>query len=156
MTDIVTLPKRAVRLRFTWMLPGLFAIGSMLGTFWPGHAGKLFCLGALAGVWVCYLVDSAGDVGAWLVPVLVGGVPILVLLGRLLDRLQADMRLWVAVCIVLAGAAGYVLLQDFAELDRAVEHHGSFLSLVVCALQLGSYGATLVLLALGASQVARR
>lgn len=147
MTALVTLPTKTVRLRFTWLLPAWFAVASVLGTVWPGHGGQLFCIGALAGVWVCYLVDSSGEVASWLLPTLLGGVPILLLLGLRLDRLRADLRLWGLLLLGVAGLAVFLLLQQFSELDRAVAYHGSFLSFCVCALQLGSYGATLALLA---------
>ena len=155
MTAIVIQSPKAVQLRFTWLLPAWFVVASVLGTVWPGHGGQLFCIGALAGVWACYVVNSAGDVTSWLLPALLGGVPILLLLGRVLDRLQIDLRLWIPLAIGVAGVAGYALLQQFSELDRAVDYHGSFLSLCICALQLGSYGATLVLLAVSAGRSVR-
>ncbi|MBX3461536.1 MAG: hypothetical protein KF830_00050 [Planctomycetes bacterium] len=155
MTAIVTLPPRVHRPRFTWLLPAWFVVACALGVRWPGHGGQLFCIGALAGVWACYVFDSAGETTAWLWPALLGGTPILLLLGRLLDRLEADLVLWVVASLAIAGAAGYALLQGFGELDQAVEHHGSLLAFGICALQLGSYGATIALLALGASRTAR-
>lgn len=155
MTAIVTLPRRAVRPRFAWLLPACFAAASALGVLWPGHGGQLFCVGALAGVWVCYLVDCSGDTASWLFPAWLGGIPILLLLGHLLDRLEADLRLWTALALVVAAIAGYVMLQHFSELDRAVEYHGSFLAFCVCALQLGCYGATLAVLAISAGRGAR-
>jgi len=156
MTAIVTMPPRVVPPRFTWLLPAWFVVASVLGTFWPGHGGQLFCIGALAGVWLCFLVDSSGEASSWLWPALLGGVPILLLLGRLLDRLQADLRLWSFLLLCIAGGAGYLLLQEFSEFDRAVEYHGSFLSFCVCALQLGSYGATVALLATSVSRTVRK
>ena len=149
MTDIVTLPDRAVRTRFIWILPVLFAVGTTLGTFWPGYGNTLFCVGALAGLWACYLLDASGDVESWLLPALLGGVPILLLLGVLLDRIETDLRVWGAVLILVSAAAAYVLLQGFPEVGQAIDHHGSFAALLVCAVQLGSYGATIVLLAFG-------
>lgn len=156
MTAIVTLPQKAVRLRFTWLLPAWFVVACVLGTVWPGRGGQLFCIGALAGVWLCFLVDSSGEVASWLLPAVLGGAPILALLGRLLDRLQADLRLWSALLLCIAALAGYLLLQQFSELDRAVDHHGSFLSFCICALQLGSYGATVALLATCAGRTVRK
>lgn len=156
MTAIVSMPPRAVPLRFTWLLPVWFAAISALGTVWPGRGGELFCIGALAGVWVCYLADSSGEAASWLLPSLIGGVPILVLLGLLLDRLRSDLRVWAVLVPCIAAAAGFALLQGYSELDRAIEHHGSLLSFVICSLQLGGYGATIVLLALSAGRTARR
>jgi hypothetical protein len=155
MTAIVSLPPRAVRLRFTWLLPAWFAVASVLGTVWPGHGGQLFYIGALAGVWACFLTSGSDEAASWLVPTLVGGVPILLLLGLLLDRLRSDLRLWSGLALVVAAAAGFVLLQEFSELDRAVEYHGSLWSFGICALQLGSYGATIVLLAISAGRTGR-
>ena len=156
MTEIVTLPQRVVRPRFMWLLPALFVLGSLLGSRWAGNAGQLFCVGALPGVWACFFVGSEGDASTWLLPTLVGGVPILLLLGRLLDRLQADLRLWwiaMGICTVLAG---YAMLQGFDDLQAAVEHHGSFLAFCICAFQLGSYAATLLMLAAGAGRTSTR
>lgn len=155
MTAIVSLPPRAVRLRFTWLLPAWFVVASALGTVWPGHCHQLFCIGALAGVWVCFLADGSGSDTSSLLLTLVGGVPILMLLGLLLDRLRSSLRLWSALVLCVAAAAGFVLLQEFSELDRAVDHHGSLLAFGICALQLGSYGATIVLLAMSAGRSGR-
>lgn len=155
MTALVLPPPKAVRPRFTWLLPTWFVLASALGAFWPGHGGQLFCIGALAGVWACLLVDAASEPVTWLWPALLGGTPILLLLGRLLDRLQADLRLWFVLVAATAAAAGYALLQGFSELDRAIDHHGSLLAFVICALQLGGYGATIALLAIGASRTAQ-
>lgn len=150
MTDIVTLPDRAVRTRFIWILPVLFAVGTTLGTVWPGHGNTLFCVGALAGIWACYLLGASGDVESWLLPALAGGVPILLLLGLLLDRIETDLRIWFAVLCLVSAATAYVMLQGFPEVGQAIEYHGSLAAFVVCAVQLGSYGATVVLLAFGA------
>ena len=156
MTEIVTLPREAVRPRFTWILPVWFAAASSLGVVWPGHSGQLFFIGALAGIWACLLVDSSGEPSAWILPTLVGGVPILFYLGRLLDRLQSDVRVWSMLLLLVAAIAGFVLLQGFRDLEHAVHYHGSFLAYCVCALQIGSYGATLGMLVVGASRSARR
>lgn len=155
MTALVLPPPKTVRPRFTWLLPGWFVLACVLGTLWPGHGGQLFCIGALAGVWACYVVDAASEPVAWLWPALLGGTPILLLLGRLLDRLHADLRLWFVLVLATALAAGYALLQGFSELDRAIDYHGSLLSFVICALQLGGYGATIALLAIGAGRTVR-
>jgi hypothetical protein len=156
MTEIVTLPRRAVRRRFAWLLPALFVLGSLLATQWAGNAGQLFCVGALAGVWAFFLIGSDGDVATWLLPTLLGGVPILCLLGLLLDRLQTDLRLWTIALLICALLAGYALLQGYTDVQAAVDHHGSFLAFCICAFQLGSYGATLIMLAVGAGRTSRR
>ena len=156
MTEIVTLPRQAVRSRLAWVLPALFAAATTLGALWPGSGGRLFCIGALAGIWACLLVDSTGGPSAWLVPTLLGGVPILFFLGRLLDRLQTDLRVWGIALFVSAALAGFLLMQDHVDLERAIEYHGSFWAYAVCALQLGSYAATLIALVIGAGSVARR
>jgi len=151
MTEIVRLPVRT-RPRFTWLLPLLFAAGSVLGSIWAGHGGKLFFLGALAGIWACSLVDTGTDATAWLLPTLLGGIPILLLLGHLLDRLHADVSLWIAVMAVICCVAGYLLMQGHTDLEGALAYHGSFLAYAVCAVQLGSYGATLVVLGIEAGR----
>ncbi|HEX5052762.1 MAG TPA: hypothetical protein VFZ65_13380 [Planctomycetota bacterium] len=154
MTEIVTSPHPAPR-RFVWLLPAVFVLGSGLGALWPGNSGELFCIGSLAGVWACLALGSDSARATWLLASVIGGVPILWLLGRLLDRLQADPWLWFAASVVGALAAGYVLLQGFPDLDAALAQHGSFLAFAVCAMQLGSYGGTLLLLAIGAGRSAR-
>ncbi len=137
------------------MLPLVFAAGCCLGSLWPGHAGQLFGIGGLAGVWACFLVASE-DPLTWLVPTLVGGVPILWFLGRLLDRLQAELWVWLASCCVVTLVAGYLLLQGYADFDSALAYHGSLLAYGVCAVQLGSYGATLLALVFGAGRSAAK
>jgi len=144
-SEIVRLPERT-HPRFVWLLPLVFAVGTVLGSFWPGHDGHLFFLGTLVGVWACSLFDVGNDVSAWILPTLLGGVPILLLLGLLLDRLRADLAPWLAVSLVVGAVAGFVLMQGHGDLDAARAYHGSFLGYAVCALQLGSYGGTLVVL----------
>lgn len=156
MTEIVTLPTHVAKSRFALLLPLFFAAASWLGAAWPGHGGRLFCIGALAGIWACLLIEPSGEPSSWVWPTLVGGMPILFLLGRLLDRLESDVRVWGLAVVGVAGAAGYLLLQQFVDIEHAVAHHGSFLAFCICAVQLGSYGATLVALVVGASRVATR
>ena len=151
MTELVTLTRPLARPCFQWLLPLVFAIGCGLGMVWPGQSGHLFGIGALAGVWACFLV-AGDDPSAWLVPSLVGGVPVLWFLGRLLDGLRADLFLWLVAMFGCAGVAGYLLLQGHADFEEALEYHGSFLAYCVCAMQLGAYGATLLSLVLGASR----
>lgn len=155
MTEIVTSPQQAVRRRFTWILPAFFAGATALGAVWPGHSGQLFCVGALVGIWACLLLDASGEPSTWLLPTLFGGVPVLLLLGLLLDRLESDLRVWLLALFATALLAGFVLLQGYRDLEQALDYQGSFLAFGVCALQIGAYGATLLLLVLGASRSAR-
>lgn len=151
MIEIVRLPDRS-RARFTWLLPIVFTVGALLGSVWPGQGNQLFVIGAMAGVWACFLLPSGTDAVSWLVPTLLGGLPVLFLFGWLLDRLRADPWLWGVALVVVGGLSGYTLLQGYGDLEAAIEHHGSFLSYCVCALQLGNYGATLLLLVVAAGR----
>jgi hypothetical protein len=155
MTEIVSLKRATTRPRFAWLLPGLFVLASIAGSLFPGHGGQLFGLGSLAGIWACFLF-AGGDPTTWLVPSLLGGVPILWFLGRLLDRLRTDLVVWLVALAVVTLIAGYVLMQGYADFEVALEYHGSFLAFCICALQLGSYGATLLALVTGAGRSAQR
>ncbi len=155
MTELLAMARPAARRRFRILLPALFAGGALLGVLWPGHAGQLFWIGGLAGVWACFVCSAGSSPAAWLLPTLAAGAPILWFLGRQLDRLQADLTLWLVSFAVLSAGAGFVLLQGYEDLEQAIEFHGSLLAYGVCALQLGSYGATLVLLLVGAGQGTR-
>ena len=147
MTEFVGLP-RPVRSRFLWVLPAWFVIASLVGFSVPGHGGQLFFIGALPGVWACALFDG-GALG--LAPTLLGGVPILALLGWLLDRLRAGLGLWLFAVMLSTLIAGYLLMQGHADAEAAIARHGSLLAYAVCALQLGSYGATLIVLCIRAA-----
>ncbi|MBL8754969.1 MAG: hypothetical protein JNK15_16815 [Planctomycetes bacterium] len=153
MTEIITRQQNATTRRFVIVLPVLFAVGSVFGWMFPGHGAQLFAIGGLPGVWACFLVAGT-DPGGWLLPTLVGGLPILWFLGQLLDRLRIDPWVWIATWALGAAVAGYVLLQQFADLDAAIEFHGSLLAYLACAANLGCYAATLLTLALGAGRSA--
>ena len=73
-------------------------------------------------------------------------------LGRLLDRLHADVRVWLIAAVVGAATAGFLMLQSYTHLDSAFERHGSFWAFMFCSLQLGSYGTTLLLLVFSAGR----
>lgn len=156
MTEIVTLQQPAAKPFFAVLLPLVFAIGCGLGAVWPGHGGQLFGIGALVGVWACFLTVGSESPTAWLVLTLLGGLPILWFLGRLLDRLRTDLRLWSIAWLAGTVIAGYLLLQHYADLEVAIDYHGSFAAFCVCAVQLGSYGATLLALVIGAGRSAGR
>ncbi|MFT7535136.1 MAG: hypothetical protein ACI85K_001087 [Hyphomicrobiaceae bacterium] len=156
MTEIVTIQRRVERSSLAWLLPLWFVIGSVLGVMAPGYGWQLFSIGALPGVWAAFLLGADEGVVEWLLPTLVAGVPIAWFLGRLLDRLGTDLRLWLAAALVVSGVAGYYLLQGYADLDAAFARHGSFWAFFWCSLQLGSYGATLLLLVVGAGSSSRR
>ncbi len=145
MIEIVRLPQ-PVRPRFLWLLPLWFAVGSVIGSAVAGHNGQLYFIGALAGAWACALFDADITSSLGLLPTLFGGVPLLLLLGWLLDRLGAEVWLWGVAVALTSGLAGYVLIQGHADFDAAIAHHGSIFAYLICALQLGSYGATLIVL----------
>jgi hypothetical protein len=155
MTEIVSLKRATTRPRFAWLLPGFFVLAAIAGSMFPGHGWQLFGIGSLAGIWACFLF-AGEDPTTWLVPSLLGGVPILWFLGRLLDRLRTDLWVWLVALAAGTLIAGYVLMQGYADFEVAVEYHGSFLAFCICALQLGSYGATLVALVTGAGRSAQR
>lgn len=156
MTELVTLTRPTVRACFQWLLPMVFAAGCVLGVSWPGHGGQLFGIGALAGIWACFLTGAGSTPAGWLGPTLVGGLPVVWFLGRMLDRVRTDLRLWALLAVVGAAAAGYLLLQGHADLEVAISYHGSWFAYAICALQLGSYAATLLSLMLGSWREAGR
>lgn len=156
MTELVTLPRPEAPRRFRWLLPAWFVVGCFAAVLWPGHAFQLFSIGALPGVWASMLLDAGGGALAWLLPTIAVGAPLLWFVGMLLDRLDTEIRLWLPIALFVAALAGYAILDRYTDLDAAVARHGTFASIAVCALQLGSYGATLVLLALGAGRGVRR
>ena len=72
-----------------------------------------------------------------------------------LDRLGADLWLFAIALALITVLSTYVLLQGHADFDAAIAHHGSMLAYLVCALQFGSYGATLVVLVVQAGRGGR-
>ena len=54
--------------------------------------------------------------------------------------------------LLVATAAGYALLQSDGDLAITLARHGSLWAVVVCASQLGIYGATLLALVFGAGR----
>lgn len=155
MPEIVTIERRVVNATFAWILPVWFVVFSVLGATQPGHGSQLFSIGALPGVWAGFLAMQGGSVWSLLLPTLIAGTPLLWFLGRLLDRLDADLWLWIAALLLGAGATGYFLLQGYADLEAALEHHGGFPGYAYCAMQLGSYAATLLLLVIRAGSSRR-
>ncbi|HEB51626.1 MAG TPA: hypothetical protein ENI87_00050 [bacterium] len=152
MTQIVTIERRRQVQVFRWLLPAWFLVGAGLAALWPGHGWQLFSIGALPGVWLSFLLDAGVDDAGWvwLLPALLGGAPLLWFLGGMLDRIGTDVRLWSLAALVSAAGAGFLLLTAHADLDAAFAAHGGLLPFVICALQLGGYGATLLLLVVGA------
>ena len=155
MTEIVRLPM-PVRLRFVWLLPLWFAIAAAIGSTVAGHGGQLYFIGALVGVWASALIGDGAESSLALIPTLLGGVPVLALLGWLLDRLGAELWLWLTAAALCAGLAGYLLLQGYSDIESAITHHGSVFAYLVCAMQLGAYGATLIVLVMQAGRGGRR
>lgn len=152
MTEIVVLPKPPVRPLFAALLPAAFALGCLLGALWPGHGGQLFGIGAFVGVWAPFVLHGVGDASGacWLC--CLAGAPVLWVFGRMLDRLRIELSVWVVAFAVVAAAAGYALLQWDGDLAITLARHGSLWAVVVCAGQLGLYGATLLALAFGAGR----
>jgi hypothetical protein len=138
-----------------FVLPVVFAAASVVAFLFPGHGAQLFAIGGLAGVWACFLF-AGNDPATWLLPTLIGGLPILWFLGQLLDRLRIDLWVWICAWALFSTVAGYLLLQQHADLEVAIDYHGSLLAYLACAVQLGSYGATLASLAIGAGRSASR
>jgi len=155
MTEIVTLSRPPARPLFTRLLPAVFTVGCALGAVWPGHGGQLFGIGALVGVWAPFVVFGGADPShaCWLC--WLAGLPIVWWLGRVLDRLRIELPVWLSAHAVVSVLAAYALLQHEGDFGAAIDHHGSLLALLVCALQLGGYGATLLSLAFGAGRQER-
>jgi hypothetical protein len=63
---------------------------------------------------------------------------------------------WIATWALASVAAVYVFVQQFPDLDAAIEVHGSLLAYFACAANLGCHAATLLALALGAGRSASR
>jgi hypothetical protein len=156
MTEIVTIERRADRPLFWWLLPLWFTVGALLAAQWPGFGHQLFSIGALPGVWVAFLIGTGDSTTSWLLPTVLAGAPLLAVLGVMLDRVATDVRLWLVAVLLVAAAAGYFLLGAHQDLETGLERHGGFLPFAICALQLGSYGATLLLLVVGAGSGRRR
>jgi hypothetical protein len=138
------------QLLFRWLLPVSWAALSLLGFSHPGDEYTLFLLGALAGVWVVFLTGDPGSAGSLLPLVLGAGVVVMLLFGWMLDRLRAELWLWVGSLLVAGAIAGYVLLQGYADFEAALQKQGSLLAFLACGLQLGGYAAILVCLSAGA------
>jgi hypothetical protein len=155
MTSLVSLAPPPRRAWFAWFLPLVFAAGCALGALWPGHRGQLFSVGALPGIWASFLVGEGAEPPSSLLPTLLAGLPILWFLGRLLDRLGADFRIWLALAAIFAAGAGYWLLQGHGDLELAIDHHGSLQAYVVCALQLGAFAASVLTMALSGGRSRR-
>ncbi len=103
--------------------------------------------------WAVGQAVGAGEtILGWLLPTLVVGVPLMWFIGQLLDRLHADVRVWSLAAVVGAATAGFLMLPSYTHLDSAFERHGSFWAFMFCSLQLGSYGATLLLLVFSAGR----
>jgi len=156
MTEIVTLQRGSSRPCFAWLVPAWFLFGALLGVVWPGSEWELFAVGALPGSWAAVVFDSGAGTFGWLLPTLLAGLPLMWLLGSLLDKLGTDLRLWVLFAVGAAVVAGFLLLQSFNDLQLAIDKHGSLYPFAVCAWQLGNYAATLLLLAIGAGRGTRR
>jgi len=156
MTEIVTIERRADRRVFWWLLPLWFTVLALLAVQWPGHGYQLFSIGALPGVWVAFLIGTGESAMSWLLPTVLAGAPLLALFGSMLDRVGTDVRLWAIAVLLVAAVAGYFLLGAHEDLETALERHGGMLPFVLCSLQLGAYGATLLLLIGGAGSGGRR
>lgn len=155
MTEIVTLPKPPTRPLFTRLLPAAFTAGCVLGALWPGHGGQLFGIGALVGVWASFVFVGDADPSSTCWLCWLAGLPFVWWLGRLLDRLRIELPVWLLAHAVVSALAAYALLEHEGDFGAAVDRHGSLLALLVCALQLGGYGATLLSLAFGAGRESR-
>lgn len=152
MANIVTIQRRAETAHCARLLPIWFLAFTLLAATAPGHGWQLFAIGAIPGVWAAFLFGAGEGLLGWLAPTLIVGVPMMWFLGRLLDRLYADVRLWLIAAVLTSAAAGFLMLQSYTHLDSAFERHGSFWAFLFCSLQLGSYGATLLLLVLPAGR----
>ncbi|MFK7741212.1 MAG: hypothetical protein AB8H80_12910 [Planctomycetota bacterium] len=150
MPDLVVIERRSDSRRFVWLLPVWFLVATLLATQWPGNGWQLFSIGAMPGVWLAILLGAGESALSWLLPTLFAGLPLMWFLGRMLDRLGAEIPGWLVTLIAMSGVAGFLLLQSYPEVDDAFARHGGVMPFAVCALQLGSYAATLVMLMLRA------
>lgn len=131
---------------YVWLMPLMWTLISWANTYFPGDEYALAGLGAMAGLWILFIVENTG--GFWNVfwKVLVAGAVTMAVAGLVLDLLRAPRRLWAAGLVIAAIAICVLMIASYGSYEKAMGKHGSLLAYVFFSLNTGLYASSALLL----------
>ena len=123
---------------YTWVVPLLWTVGSMLSFRWPGDEYALCAIASMPGVWIRLLMGN-GDVHdpMFLISIVVAGAFIMALVGLLMDRCRLRRTLWKLLFVVCALLVLVVAITSHPSLERALGKHGSWWAYVFFSMNIG-------------------
>ena len=130
------------RIIFIWLLPLIWAVGSLMQRGAAGDENGFYVVSSLPGIWLGIVSTlSARSVSKEMLAILVvlAGAPIMALPGWVMDYLKVRKRIWIIVYIV--GAAGILglILSSYDSIQHAINKNGSLKAYVLLALNLSLF-----------------
>jgi hypothetical protein len=135
------------RIIFIWLVPLMWAVGSLLQRRAAGDENAFYVASSLPGIWLGILGSmGARSVSKEMLAILVvlAGAPIMAMLGWAMDYLQVRKRVWAVVYIVGAIGILALTLSGYDSIQHAINKNGSLQAYVLLALNLGLFLSVLV------------
>lgn len=127
---------------FIWVLPLLWAVGSLMQSGAAGDENGFYVLSSLPAAWIARFVFAGRErVPEETLPVLVvlAGLPIMAAIGWVMDHLHVRRRLWAIVYLVGAASILTLALAGYGRIERAISKNGSLRAYVLLASSLGLF-----------------
>jgi len=125
---------------YLWLIPLVWAIGTTAQHRFPGDENALYILSAIPGFWVAPIFMLA-HISKEAIPlgVVLAGLPVVVLVGWMLERLGVPKLLWVFLFVSLSVAICHLTVTSYPSIERAIGANGSLWAYRLLGVNLGLY-----------------
>ncbi len=133
------------RIFFVWILPLLWAACSLVQSQSPGDENGFYVVSSLPAAWMAPFL-LLGHASKEMIPIYVvlAGLPIMVGVGWVMDRLEIRKVVWAIVYLVAGITIFFLVVGSFPSLERAIGKNGSLWAYVVLASNLGLYASVIL------------
>jgi len=137
------------KLFFTWLIPLLWGICSLLQFRFPGDEYGLWAYGSLPGTWIAFFV-SFGDIHnpLWPISVALVGSLIMAGFGRLLDGVGVRRSVWLGTLAIGTVLAFVLSVGSYPSIAKALSKNGSWTAYVLSSTMMGIYFSIVAVLIL--------
>lgn len=125
---------------YLWLVPLIWAVGTTAQHRFPGDENALYILSAIPGLWIAPIFMLA-HVSKEAIPfcVALAGLPVMVLVGWMLERLGVSKLLWAFLLVSLSVAICRLTIASYPSIERAIGANGSLWAYRLLGVNLGLY-----------------
>jgi len=126
------------RFFYTWFVPLLWSIFSVISFFHSGDEHGCFVYGTIITLWIGFFL-SFNSLTAYLFTVLPIGIIILGFFGFLMDKIQVSKLFWSALLVIVIPALFFHSMNSYESLEKMAFKHRSIVAVIFMDCNLGLY-----------------